>query len=239
MEDAIEWNFRTLVDGWILWGLPISLVIVAIAVLIRNRSRTETSLARDSARIVRGIGLIHCALAAQAVIFLTQALLTMRTMGIPESFIDLIVGLLTTVVNLVLAVGLLRLSLVTRRFALAWYVLLSVIGLVAAWWLTYYQVRIDPAKWPEHVASKMLPIFLLLTMLMPRIKLVFANRGQVEVSTEQPSVPDGATALAEAPIRWTVTSVLALLFLIVGCSNLVVDLTDWGYRLAFETESVP
>jgi hypothetical protein len=33
--------------------------------------------------------------------------------------------------------------------------------------------------------------------------------------------------------------VLALLFLLVVCSNLVVDVTDWGYRLAFEAESIP
>jgi hypothetical protein len=130
MEDAIEWNFRTLVDGWILYGLPVLLVTVAITVLIRNRSR-PTSLARDGVCTVRRIGLIHCALAAQALISLVQVLLTMRTMGIPESHIALIVGLVTTVVNLILAAGLLRFSPVARRFALAWYVLLSMIGVVA------------------------------------------------------------------------------------------------------------
>ena len=38
MEDAeIEWNFRTLVDGWIFYGLPVLLVAVAVTVLIRVR----------------------------------------------------------------------------------------------------------------------------------------------------------------------------------------------------------
>ena len=124
---------------------------------------------------MRRIGFIHCALSAQALIFLVQALLTMRTMGIPESFIDLVVGFITTAVNLILAVGLLRISLVARMFALAWYMLLSLLGLLAAWWLYYYRVPIDPAKWPDQVASKILPVFLFAVMLLPRIKRVFAK----------------------------------------------------------------
>ncbi len=40
LDDVIEWNFRTLVDGWILFGLPVLLVMAASAVtLIVARSR--------------------------------------------------------------------------------------------------------------------------------------------------------------------------------------------------------
>ena len=102
IEDAIEWDFITLVAWWNLYGLPVLLVVVAIAVLIRSRSRPATTPRQDSSRIVRRIGLIHCALAIQALIFLVQELLTMRTMGIPESFISPIAGLIDTVVNPVL-----------------------------------------------------------------------------------------------------------------------------------------
>jgi hypothetical protein len=239
MEDAIEWNFRTLVDGWILYGLPVLLLVVGVTVLIRRRSRPQTSADRESVLTVRRIGLIHCALAAQALIFLVQVLLTMRTMGIPQSFIDLIVGLVTTVVNPILAVGLLCFSRVTRRFALAWYVLLSLLSLVAVWWLYYYRVPIDPAKWPEQVASKMLPVFLWGVMLLPRIKRVFAKEARAVQPTAQSSDPDGVAAPAEALIRPPVISLLALLFLIVVVSNLAVDAADWGNRLVFETESVP
>ncbi len=63
-------------------------------------------------------------------------------------------------VNPVLAVGLLRFSPIVRRFALAWYALLSLVAIVAMVWLYYYRVPIDPARWPEQVASKIMPIFL-------------------------------------------------------------------------------
>ena len=43
-----------------------------------------------SSRTVRRIGLIHCALAIQALMFLVQELLTIRTMGIPESHVGLV-----------------------------------------------------------------------------------------------------------------------------------------------------
>ncbi len=38
MEDAIEWDFATLVECWSLYGLPVLLAVVAIAVLIQSRS---------------------------------------------------------------------------------------------------------------------------------------------------------------------------------------------------------
>ena len=238
-EDAIGWDFLTVIDGWILYGLPILLVVAAAVALRYGRSHAKTSALSDSLRTVRRIGLIHCALAAQSLIFLAQELLTMRTMGIPESHISLVVGSITTVMNTVLAFGLLHLSPIARRLALFWYALLSLISLLAMAWLYYYRVGIDPMKWPEQVVSKILPLFPLVVMLLPRAKQVFANRARVAPATAEPSDRDGAAALAEASVGWRVISLAALLFLIVVCSNLVVDAADWGYRLAFVSESVP
>lgn len=238
-DNAIEWDFRTLIDGWILYGLPVLLVVVAIGSVIRARSRAQSSASVESKRTVRRIGLIHGALAVQALIFLVQELLTMRTMGIPESHISLVVGVITTVVNPVLAVGLLCLSSIVRRLALAWYTLLSVIAVMAMLWLYYYRVPIDPVRWPEQMASKVMPIFLLVVMLLPRIRRVFAKPSRVEPPNEAASRQEAGTGVAEAPIGWRVISIASLLFLIVVCSNLVVDATDWGYRLAFEFEPVP
>jgi hypothetical protein len=238
-EDAIGWDFLTVIDGWILYGLPILLVVAAAVALRYGRSHAKTSASSDSLRTVRRIGLIHCALAAQSLIFLAQELLTMRTMGIPESHISLVVGSITTVMNTVLAFGLKYLSPIARRLALFWYALLSLISLLAIAWLYYYRVGIDPMKWPEQVVSKILPLFLLVVMLLPRAKRVFANRARVAPATAEPSDRDGAVALAEASVGWRIISLAALLFLIVVCSNLVVDAADWGYRLAFVSESVP
>ncbi len=76
-------------------------------------------------------------------------------------------------------------------------------------------------------------------MLLPRIKRVFAKTAPIEPPIAASSSREERRRVAEAPIRWTVISMSALLFLIVVCSNLVVDAADWGYRLAFESESVP
>jgi hypothetical protein len=133
----------------------------------------------------------------------------------------------------------LHLSPIARRLALFWYALLSLISLLAIAWLYYYRVGIDPMKWPEQVVSKILPLFLLVVMLLPRAKQVFANRARLAPATAEPSDRDGAAALAEGSVGWRIISLAALLFLIVVCSNLVVDAADWGYRLAFVSESVP
>ena len=73
---------------------------------------------------MRRIGLIHCALALQALIFLVQELLTMRTMGIPESHISLVVRVDQHGGEPVLArpVGWRQMA---RRFAIVWYMFLS------------------------------------------------------------------------------------------------------------------
>ena len=84
-----------------------------------------------------------------------------------------------------------------------------------------------------------MPLFLFVVMLLPRIKRVFVNGAKPEPLNAETSDPEGASPLTEAPIGWPVVSLATLLFLIVACSNLVVDAADWGYRLAFESESIP
>jgi hypothetical protein len=167
IEDAIEWEFVTLVAWWNLYGLPILLVVVAIGVLIRARSRPATTTGQDSSLIVCRIALIHCALAIQALIFLVQALLTMRTMGIPESFVSPIAGLIDTVVNPVLAIGLFRRRSRARRLAIFWYALRSLLGILIVAWRWYYQVAFDPATWPELAVSRIMPLFLFVVVLLP------------------------------------------------------------------------
>ena len=238
MEDAIEWDFVTLVAWWNLYGLPVLLAVVAIAVLGRNWSRPATTIGEDSSRIVRRFGLIHCVLAIQALIFLVQALLTMRTTCIPESFVSPIAGLIDTVVNPVLAIGLLRRRSRTRRLAIAWYVIRSLLGVLIMAWRWYYQVPFDPATWPELAVSRIMPLFLLTVMLLPRIKRVFVTGAMPELLNAEAGHPDLASPRADAPMSWPIVSLATLLLLIVVCSNLVVDAADWGYRLAFEAESI-
>jgi hypothetical protein len=239
MEDAIEWDFVNLVAWWNVYGLPVLLAVVAIAVLIRSRSRPAPTTGRDSSRIVWRIGLIHCALAFQAWIFLAQALLTMRTMGIPESVVSPVTGLIDTVVNPVLAIGLLRRRPRARRLAIAWYAMRSLLGILVMVWRWYYLVPLDLATWPELAVSRIMPLFLFVVMLLPRINRVFVHEAKPGPLNAETGDPEPGSALLEPTIRWPVVSLATLLFLIVGCSNLVVDAADWGYRLAFEPESIP
>ena len=197
MEDAIEWDFVTLVECWSLYGLPVLLAVVAIAVLIQSRSRPEWIVSTDSQRTVRRIGLIHCALAIQALIFLVQALLTMRTMGIPESFVSPIAGLLDTMVNPVLAIGLLRRRSLTRRLAIVWYAIRSLLGILVVAWRWYYQVPFDLATWPELLISRIMPLFLFVVMLLPRIKRVFVKGAKPGPLAPQTSDTELGPPLAE------------------------------------------
>ena len=57
-DDAIEWDFFTLVDWWNLYGLPALLAVVAIAVVVRSRSRPMATRSEDGSRTVR-LGRAH------------------------------------------------------------------------------------------------------------------------------------------------------------------------------------
>jgi Ca2+/Na+ antiporter len=238
-SDVIEWDFVTVVAWWNLFGLPVLLLAVAIFLLVRRQSRSAPTAWPDRSRTVGRIGLIHCALALQSFNSLVQALLTMRTMGIPESHIRLVGVSIGTVVNPLLGIGLLRRRIVARWFAIAWYAILSLIAVVVMAWLWHYGVSFDPAAWPEQMISKVMPFFLFVVMLLPQTKRAFAKQGQAEPRFPQPSSQGGSFPLPEASADRPVVALLTLVFLIVVCSNLVVDAADWGYRLAAETASIP
>ena len=82
-----------------------------------------------------------------------------------------------------------------------------------------------------------MPVFLFVVMLLPRIKACSLGQSATVIR------PGGRRGIASppagAPAGWPVVSLLTLLFLIVVCSNLVVDAADWGYRLMFEAGSLP
>ena len=233
--EATEWDVVTLVAWWNLYALPVLLVVAAIAILVRRRAGARPNSSNDFARSIRRIGLIHCVLALHSLISLAQELLTIRIMGIPGSHVGLVGSTISTLVNPALALGLLRWRQTARRFAIGWYVFLSVIAVVVVHWMYRYGVDVDPATWPVQLTSKVMPFFLLLVMLLPRTKSLFARSKQLN----QPGDGEGSLPLALAPAGWPVVSVLTVLFLVVVCSNLVVDTADWVYRLTFEADAVP
>jgi hypothetical protein len=233
--EATEWDVVTLVAWWNLYALPVVLVVAAIAILVRRRASARPNFSEDLARSIRRIGLIHCVLALHSLIALVQEVLTIRIMGIPGSHVGLIGSTISTLVNPALALGLLGWRQTARRFAIGWYVFLSVIAVVVVHWMYRYGVDVDPATWPVQLTSKVMPFFLLLVMLLPRTKRLFAQSKQLS----QPADGEGSLPLALAPAGWPVVSVLTVLFLVVVCSNLAVDMADWVHRLTFEADAVP
>jgi hypothetical protein len=232
--EATEWDVVTLIAWWNLYALPVLLVVAAIAILVRRRAGARPNSSNDFARSIRRIGLIHCVLALHSLISLAQELMTIRIMGIPGSHVGLVGSTITTLVNPALALGLLRWRQTARRFAIGWYVFLSVIAVVIVHWMYRYGVDVDPATWPVQLTSKVMPFFLLLVMLLPRTKRLFARSTQLS----QPADGEGSLPLALTPASWPVVSVLTVLFLVVVCSNLVVDMADWVYRLTSEADAV-
>ncbi|MFI5459145.1 MAG: hypothetical protein ACHRXM_27265 [Isosphaerales bacterium] len=239
---SIEWDFLTLVTLWNVYGLPVSLVVVAIVVLIGRRSRSATAVWLDGLRTVRLIGLIHYALALRAVVQLVQELLTMRVMGVAESFANLICWAVAVLVNPFLGLGLWRRRPRARRWAMAWYAFLSLIAIAVTLWRWRYHAVFDPARWPDDLVGNGLPLFLLGVMLLPRIKRVFAAKASPprdvdgELSGGGPASALTPSVSTPAPAAWTIVSLLCLLLLLIVISTLVVDLADWARRLVVESE---
>jgi hypothetical protein len=240
IDDAVPWDFLTLIDWWNLYGLPVLLGFAAIMGLIRGRSRPIATEGLDyGPKTVAQIGLIHCGLALAGLIALVQELLTLRTMGIPESHIGLVGAFFSTLINPVLAIGLLRKRSWGRRRAINWYIILSFLSILVVSWRCYYRLPIALADWPEQLVSKVLPVYLLVVMFLPAIKRVFPARRRKGASSENAIHPQGASQPGEPATGPLVVSLLTLLFLIVVWSNLVVSGADWGHRALFESGPVP
>ncbi len=240
--DAIEWDFLTLVTLWNLYGLPLLLAVVAIGVLIRRHLTSSATAGLDGPRTVRLIALIQFALALRSWFQLTQELVTMRTMGVTESFASIITYTVGSFVNPLLALGLRHRPPRGRRWAISWYAFWSLIAVKAMHWRWRFSVQIDPARWPDDLVGYGLPLLLLGVMLMPRIKRVFAAEPASPPAVgSQPADADRVPAAIQnlsttTRPRWTIVSLVCLLLLIVLISTLVVDVTDWVRRLIFEPE---
>ena len=233
--DSIEWDFLSLVTLWNLYGLPVLLVAAAVVIGLRFRPAAPGLL--DGFRTVRLISLIHYGLALRGLIQLVQELLTMRAMGVPESFANLITWTIAVLVNPLLGLGLWQRRPRARRWAIAWYVLLSVIAIIVTVWLQRYHVAIDPARWPDHLVGKGLPLFLLGVMLLPRI-ITAEPVPQRVLETDPGNRERMAASTPPPPARtgWTIVSLLSLLLFFVVISTMLVDVADWTDRLIVDSE---
>jgi hypothetical protein len=225
--EGLGWDFLTVVTAWSLYALPALLVAVGLMIFFKKgllRTTDPQKLARDGRRIVRILVLIHLCLGAHGAILFVQELLTMRVMGVTQSFPNFVLEALAVVVNPLVALGLFFARPWARRAAIAWYLLLSTIGFFVAWWLWHHHVPFKAWSWPDHLAGKVMPVFLLVVMFLPRVKRVFARPTAATAPADEQEAKKSNTARTES---WSVTALFAVLFLIVVVSNFAVSSAEW------------
>ena len=94
--------------------------------------------------------------------------------------------------------------------------LVAIITALVAFWQWKYRASARLDQWPDYLVSDVLPWFLLVVMLLPGTRLLFAG-------PRPASAPSGR--------RWlSLVSLAALLLLIVVISTLMVDVADWVVR---------
>ncbi len=234
-------DFLTLVDSWNLYGLPLVLVAVVVAAIVVARRHERVSRVADGALAILRLSWIHYALAVRAAILLAQELLSLRIMGIPESPIILIGSAIAVVINPLVGFGLGR-RLPRRRArwsAIVWYTLLVFIAAYTAYWMWKFGAVVDPARWPDHAVSLVLPCFLWIAMFLPRVRRVFTARVKVEPDGLADGAETGSPNSSPAPECWPWVSLLTLLFLMIVCSTVVVEAADWIHRIATEPGEIP
>jgi hypothetical protein len=217
------------------------LLLVAVAVVLGLRSRTSPAGAADGLRTVKVVGLIHYGLTLRGVVQLAQELLTMRAMGVPESFVNLVACSAALIVNPLLGFAFRRRHPRGRWFAIAWYALLSTIGIGITYWLVRYRVAVDPARWPDDLVGKGMPLFLLFVMFLPRIKRAFKADAGLPKAQDPKSVMEKVEPVDTAPSlskprRGTIIDTVCVSLLIVVISTLVVDVADWTRQLLLESD---
>ena len=233
------WDFLTLLTWWNLYTLPAALLAAGVTVVLWNRrfERSSTGDASlDGRRLVHIVALIHLGISVQAMVRLAQELLTMREMGVAESFANFIGQTISVAVNPLLALGFWRAWRWARRLAIGWYVLLSLIGVIVTVWRFRFHAPIDLTWWPDYFAGKLMPVFLLAVMFMPRVKRVFGRPRNALATDAQPA----ANEPEPNPVRrWSIISLIALLCMIIVFSNLAVDSADWIDRSLSTSELEP
>ncbi len=209
-------DFLTLAWWWNLVGLP-SLIGIAMAIALwRRRSGSKID---EIALAIRRLGLVHVILALRAGVALIQELLTLRVMGIPQSFpgTGIIWPFVTLIVALALGRGLWRRSRSARRWAIGWQTIQAAIVVPVCYFLWRYQAPLELADWPDHLVSKGYPFLIIGLLLDPRIARGFKSDSEPEPSSSRPMLARAALGL-----------------LIVAGSTLAVDLGDWLARLVEE-----
>ena len=173
------WDFLTLITGWNFYALPALLLATVLFVTIKNRrlgTADAAAIGLDGRRLVRVVALIQFVLGLHGAILLVQELLTMREMGVTESFANFVIEALSVIVYPLLARRVLAPLAADEVFRdrlvpvpLGHRRARRCSGICAIMWPS------NSACGPTRSASKVMPFFLLFVMFLPRVRRVFAR----------------------------------------------------------------
>jgi hypothetical protein len=210
--EPIDWDFPALAAWWNVYALPALLLVAGAVIAIRLsiRGSTRAGFRRTT---VRTIALIHLGLAIRAVIGLAQELTTLQTQGIPQSFpvTGLVAPAVSVVMNLAVGHGLWHLRPWGRWTAIGWDALVAALTVLVVGWQWKYHAAVRLDQWPDYLASDGLPWFLLMVMLLPATRRVFAGSGVSSATSG----------------RFSPLALITFLLLAVVISTILVDAAGW------------
>ena len=191
---------------WNLFGLPI--------LLITASARRAWSVRRT---IAHDLGWIHIGLAYCSLIWLCQALWASRGMEFVAAHfaLDVLLPLISVLVNLPIGFGLLRLNRWARRVAIPCIALRAAFGIWTASWVRY-GATLDWTEWPGLVVDHVLPAWVLLVLLLPGTARAFQREAEPSIK------PSRFDAVLAFPTHW--------LLVILG-SVAVLDSLDLSARV--------
>lgn len=227
-----------------LYVLPPVVVAVVLGALIRRgRAPVPADVNEDEARrldrldrerAVRRIGLLNYGLALRSLSIAVPEVQSYFALGgfrlLPV--VDIALPVVFAVVNLGIGLGLRRLRRGARWAEVAWNGLVAAIALVWTSWVWRHGGFVAWRDWPDFAVSRVLPLFLLVVMLLPRTAAVVSAEHRALVA-RTPQVG------RRPPARRSVVGALSLGFLVIVGTVVVLNVLDWIFRVRFEFEAMP
>jgi hypothetical protein len=193
---------------WNLFGLPSLL----IALMIWRARKPRGPVARE-------LGWLFIGMACWSLVWLGQGLWASRGMGFVAAHLalDLLLPLISVVVNLPIGLGLLRRNRWARWAAIPWIALRAGFGIWAASWVRY-GATLDWTEWPRLVVEHVLPAWVLIVLLLPSTARALRREAEPSPSVLLP--------------RWLLV-ILGSVVVLDALDLSVRVLTDWLYTPGF------
>jgi hypothetical protein len=213
-----------LVAAFDLYVLPPAVAAVVLYAIVRGRRSGVHDPLRDRERAVRWVGLLNYGLALRALLMVVPEVVDYARFGAFPSFpvVNVFWPLAMAVAHAVVGLGVRRLRPWGRWSELALNAIAVGFLLLAAARIWSFGESFDLAFWPELVAARVLPFFLLVVMLLPRTARVFSADYRASVAGRPPAP---TPVVKPSPV-----TLMTLAFLVILGSVVAVNATDWMIR---------